>query len=400
MASACAGNRAALIAYVSLLTFMTDSMLHHRAVGETGADWQSLMKCVIWLGAGVIGYFQIPTLRRLTTSPAAVSMLAFVVVSLLSGLYSPTPVYSFGCALSLFSLYVFSGALVSKLSETEFLWAIVLTLTAFLMIGWVVYYESPPFATAEEWSPGGVILRMSGITGQANNLGAVCDIQLGAVFLLWYARRCRLAAAIPFAAVGLISLMASDSRTGMIELGLASMAVLLRPWPLVLGSALLATGLALLTAMAGSFHMEGLLGHFSRTGDPSDVTTLTGRFEIWSFVQQKILDSPIIGWGYNSSKVLITVDLGTASPIDTAHNMLLQSLLSVGLIGTLPVVAFIVYLGIAFVRRPAPFRDFFFIASLVCGVTESYPLGATPTLHTLLLFMTALWPGGVKRSTG
>jgi hypothetical protein len=392
MASACTGSRAALVAYVALVVFITDAAFRSREAGATAADWQSLLKFAVWLGAGLIGYFQMGPLRHLLNSPSAAWLLAFVVVCLLSSVYSLTPAYSLGCGLALLSLYAFARALVRRLSEADILWTLVVTLTAFLVIGWVIYYESPTLGALRERTDEGVVLRMSGIAGHPNGLGTLSAIQLGAIFLLWYAHRCRIAIAFPLAAVGLISLIASDSRTAMFELLLACAAVLLRRWPLVLVGTLLATALI---SFAGSFHMEGLLTQVSRSGEAEEVLNLTGRLEIWDFVLRKILESPIIGWGYSSAKLLLSLhpfEYGLL--VESTHNILLEVLLSVGLIGALPVMALLVHLGIDFVRRPAPFRDFFFIASLVDGLTESQVLGSTPTVLTLLLFMAAFWPSG------
>jgi O-antigen ligase len=399
MASACGGSRAALIAYAALVVFITDAAFRSRAPGETSADWQNLLKFVVWLGAGSIGYFQMQPLRNVLSWPPPTWLLAFVVLCLLSSVYSLTPTYSLGCSLALLSLYPFASALVRKLSEAEILWTLVGALTAFLVTGWVVYYGLPPLgAVWEQVDEGGVVLRMSGIAGHPNELGTLSAIQLGAIFLLWYVHRCRLAIAIPLAAIGLITLIASDSRTAMVELVLASAAVLLRRSPLALGGALLAAALGLLICFAGSFSIDELLGQVSRSGNANEVLSLTGRLEIWNFVLQRILESPIIGWGYNSSKFLLSQHpFVYGLTLETTHNVLLQVLLSVGLVGTLPVMALLVHLGIDLVRRPAPFRDFFYVASLVDALTESNVLGSTPTLFTLLLFMAAFWPARAGR---
>jgi len=40
---------------------------------------------------------------------------------------------------------------------------------------------------------------------------------------------------------------------------------------------------------------------FSRSGDPTEVYTLTGRLEIWDVAWKQINLSPILGYGYNTS---------------------------------------------------------------------------------------------------
>jgi O-antigen ligase len=392
MASASTGSRAALVCYFALVVFITDAAFRQRAL-DGPVDWQSALKLAVWLCAGLIGYFQMRPLRDVLGWPPAAWLLAYVVVWLISSVYSPTPAYTLGYGVALLSLYAFASALVRKLSEAEILWALVVTSSAFLLIGLIAYYELPELGAYQEVTSGGVVLRFSGISGHPNLVGVLSTIQLGAIFLLWYARQCRTAVAISLAAIGFVTLIASDSRTALIELVLASASVLLRGSPLVLGGVLLATGLGLFVDFGSSFHME--LGQFSRSGDPDEVLSLTGRVAIWEFSLQKILESPIVGWGGNSSLVLLTQH----QLVGSTHNALLSMLLSVGLIGTLPIMVVLVRLGIDFVRRPAPFRDFFFVASLVSGLTESYVLGAVPTVATLMFFLTALWPAEVGQET-
>ena len=266
-------------------------------------------------------------------------------------------------------------------------------------MGWV-YYKNPTLGTSEFWTYSGIELRMCGIAGQANNLGSICAKYLGVIFLLWMAGRCRLLVALPLVGLGVVSLVASDARTGMIAIvvGIAISTLAQSFRGLMAASLVAVTGV--IASVIFSFRMDALGSHFSRSGDPTEVFTLTGRLEIWDFVEKEIMERPFLGWGYNASKVILPQHIGFQDGlmVDTAHNMLLQSLLSVGFIGTLPIIAVVIYLFVNMLYRPNRFRDLFFVIIFLSGISDTSALGTTPSILTLLFLMISVMPQLPSRS--
>jgi O-antigen ligase len=399
IARAVGGSTTAIITYLVLVLFITDGQFRARGAGEIGTDWQSALKFALWMGAGIIGVANAPPIRVWLRRPGAICWLAYIVMAMVSSFYAPAPVYSFGCGFAMLCLLPFAFTMVDKLPEGQFLWTLTITLAVFLAIGWVVYYADPTLGSSVFWTYGGIELRMCGIAGQANNLGAICAKYLGAIFLLWLGGRCRLRYALPLAALGIATLSASDARTGMIAVVVASAIVLLaRSMKALIGVAVIAVTGTLAT-LVFSISLDALGSHFSRSGDPTEVYTLTGRIEIWQFIWEKITERPLFGWGYSASKILLPEHLTFQDGlmVDTAHNMLLQSLLSVGFIGTLPAVAIILYLLFNAIYRPYPFRDLFVLIVVISAISDTSALGTTPTVLTLLLFMASLLPSAPAR---
>jgi exopolysaccharide production protein ExoQ len=399
MKRAIEGSRGAVIGYLVLLVFITDAQFRARGAGEIDTDWQSVMKFALWIGAGVIGYAHTPPIRSLLSHPGSALWLIYITIAMISSAYAPTPAYSFGCAFSLLCFFTFAFALIKILSEEEFLWTMMLTFAAFLAVGWIVYFKDPTLGTSEFWTYNGIELRMCGIAGQANNLGSVCAKYLGAIFLLWTSSRCRLIYALPLAALGVASLMASDARTGMIAAVVAMVvATLAQSFRGLIAAALVAvTGL--IATIVFSVRLDALGSSFSRSGDPTEVFTLTGRLEIWDFVEEEILQKPFLGWGYNASKTLLPqhVTFQDGLMVDTAHNMLLQSLLSVGLAGTIPIILVVLYLFFNLLYRPNRFRDLFFVVIFISGISDTSALGTTPSILTLLFLVISILPQGAAR---
>jgi exopolysaccharide production protein ExoQ len=397
---AAAGSQMAIMVYLSLVVFITDAEFRIRGAGETNADWQSILKFGLWVGAGIIGFSNLPRLQCLLTRLGPFLWLAFLAVAVASSAYAPTPAYSFGCAFSLVCFFAFAFAVVELLSEGQILWTIALTFAVFLMAGWAIYYVDPALGISEFPTYSGIELRMCGLAGQANDLGSICAKYLGAVFLLWSTNRCRTTLAIALACLGVSTLVASDARTGMIAITVAIVVATLAGSFRGLVTATLLVVAGSFFATISSLRMDDFGARFSRSGDPTEVFTLTGRLQIWSFVWEKIEQAPLFGWGYNASKVILPQYAGFSDGllVDTAHNMLLQNMLSVGIVGTLPVVALLFYLLFQMILHPYRFRDVFFIIIFTMGLTDTRALGSTPSSLTLLFFIITLVPQPSERN--
>jgi O-antigen ligase len=79
--------------------------------------------------------------------------------------------------------------------------------------------------------------------------------------------------------------------------------------------------------------------------------------------------------------------------VDSAHSLYLQNLLSVGLVGMVPLISLLFYLAYCCCRNLNPFVMFTLIVIVASSVTDTDTIGQTPTLMTLTLFLAAVWPG-------
>ena len=394
LAAAC-GSPAAIMLYGGVLMFLTNAQFRVRGAGDIQGDWQSALKFLVWLGAGVIGAPHMPSFRRLVSQPGSALWLAYILIALVSSMYSPAAGYSFGCALALLCLFAFSFALTTKLSQSQLLWTVAIALTVFNIGGWLVFFVNPDLGVSAAWTTSGLKMRMCGLAGQATNLGAVCAVGVGAVFVLWYEARCSTLAALTLGGFAFATLMKSDARTTEIAT-IAGVGLVLasRRAGMVVAGALAATAAVVLLQVFPK--LPGLLGaQFSRSGDPTEVFTLTGRLEIWDFAWQQIMLSPILGYGYNSSKVVLGSHIGFENGlmVDSAHNMYLQNLLSVGVLGLVPLIGLLAYLLYTCFRRPIPIVLYTLVIVLVSSISDTDAIGTTPTLVTVLLFAVSVWPG-------
>jgi O-antigen ligase len=393
LAAAC-GSPAAMMIYLGALAFLIDAQFRVRGAGDIQGDWQSALKFLVWLGAGVIGAPHLPPLRKLLSHPGSALWLAYITVALMSGLYSPAAGYSFGCALALLCLFAFSFALIKTLSQSQLLWTLTVSLAIFNLGGWIVFFALPELGTSAAWTTSGLMMRMCGLAGQATNLGALCTTAVGAVFILWWTGRCSLIAALLLGGFAFATLVKSDARTAEIAaMAAIGLVMVSRSLKLVVGGSFMAASLVILLQLFPK--IPGMLGaQFSRSGDPTEVYTLTGRLDIWDFAWQQIKLSPIIGYGYNSSKVVLGGHIGFQNGlmVDSAHNLYLQNLLSVGCLGLVPLIGVLFYLAYRSCTRPVPIVLYTLVTILISSISDTDSIGTTPTLLTLMFFIVSIWP--------
>jgi O-antigen ligase len=241
----------------------------------------------------------------------------------------------------------------------------------------------------------GILLRMCGLAGQPTNLGAVCASAVGVAFVLWYTGRCSTLTAIVLGGFAFATLLKSDARTTEIAavVGIALIIVARSIWLVASGALAAVVGLIILQTVPEAGMLLG--AQFSRSGDPAELTTLTGRLQIWDFAWSQIKLSPILGYGYNSSKVVLGSHIGFQDGlmVDSAHNLYLQNLLSVGTIGMVPLIGLLGYLSYRCLIKPIPIVLYTLIAILISSVSDTDSIGTTPTLLTISFFVISVWPG-------
>jgi O-antigen ligase len=139
----------------------------------------------------------------------------------------------------------------------------------------------------------GGIERFRGILNGPNDVGVLLLLTVGPALVCWRSADRRnkwLLAALIAGSLGACA--AADSRSPMI--GLTVGAILYCIWR-YRAKSMLAIGAGLALAIAAAF----LMGHqFSAYVDRGNVTTLTGRTEMWQFVIGAIFRHPIRGYGY------------------------------------------------------------------------------------------------------
>jgi O-antigen ligase len=385
------GRPYAIATILVLVLLLTDAKFEvSRETFE--ATWQSVMKVAVWAALVGLACLRWRSVARILRKPEIILLFAYATIALVSALWSEVPAFSGAAAVGLFAYGALACIVVIDLREETAIRLFVWALLAFVCAGITCAAVAPDFA----WLPvsldeSGSGYRLQGFASHPNVLGQITAIM---ILMAVTARRKALIGRVTFYSslgFGVASLLATGSRTALVAI--------LTAWGLVasrnsrIGGAVAIAGLGVmslvlvLAACDALPNIEGLFGKLSRTGSESEILTLTGRTDVWDIVWTQIMQKPFFGWGYYGTEQLITSGLDPIFKVQAkhAHNMFLQSILSVGFLGSLPGFAYILLLTSRFVTHPDPTRDQITLFILVTGFSEADVFGL-PAAATLIFY--------------
>ncbi|MGO4573835.1 O-antigen ligase family protein [Microvirga sp. 2TAF3] len=374
----------------AFIIFALNFNFRQRELGVTGLDWQNGVKLASWsvlLTLGLIRWRQIAFFLK---EPAFCLSFAYATVALASACWSEVPAYTAASATGLFAYLALACFVANDLSESAALRIMVWALGTYVAIGLTGGILVPGITwlapSAEE-----SLNRLQGFSGHPNVFGQEIGVFITITLIAWRSRLIGKLVSYFLLMLGAVAILATGSRTTLLALMIAWGAVVLRSSrhgsiAVFLGACCLSI-ILMIAAVGGLSDLGDLLSQLSRTGHEREIFTLTGRTEVWSTVWDLILQKPFFGWGYNGTEELISSNMSpsfTGTAVN-AHNMFLQSLLSLGFLGSLPGFALFALLVTRFFTHPDPARDQLTIFLLVAGMGE-VELFVTPVLLTLVTF--------------
>ena len=344
-------------------------------------DLQSYAKFAFLLlvfAVGVVSFNRITEILLTTTGKLLALYASFAALSFL---YSITPTTTLGASFGIVAWMLFAAVLTQRFEEDEILNLILTSLAMVILASWVIYLAFPELGRFKMTL--GNSIRFTGVTDRPNNAGGIAATYI-AVFAYHRFMRPRtgmerdkvlqlLQLTVLPLAIGMLLL--SGSRGALLSLCGALFTLVLarhRSFPIVATIAVSMTLLYLYVPNPLAL-AESLLVSASRSGQLSEIMTLTGRTAIWDFVWSRISEAPWIGYGYRAGGEVIAqgfYDQWGNNWASGAHNMWLQSLLDIGFLGTSILAAIFVYSGYLYFQRPYPIRDIFFAITILKGLLE------------------------------
>jgi O-antigen ligase len=384
------GGPKTMVALFLLVLLITDLSVRQRTLSDTSVDPQNMLKMAIWGSGLLVALLNWRHLRAGLREPAVVMMVLMTLWFVATSIYSPIRLYSFGSAVAFLSVVLFAVVVRRVVPESLLLRSSIILLTIMLLVGLALYVVAPDRAMAE--MEGGSIRRLAAPFGTPNSLGRVSAIVivLAMLAVMSGVLRWRSPEVLVAVAAGLACLYLSQSRTAMAALGLGLLILHLagRPRQLLLAG-VLAGFVALLIAILG-VDIADVLRLFSRTGHVSEVTTLTGRTDIWSFAWSQIVKEPVFGYGHASSKHLFPLLFHQYWGWTTthAHNMWLQIWFTTGLVGVVLLAGVFIAQSRYWLQTRDPGSLALLVFVFVIGLAEAAHIAGAPTVLTA---MWALW---------
>ena len=350
---------------------------------------QTGLKLVLWASMGLVGLARLPQLWPLMKDRALLSIGVFALFAITSTLWSPTPVYSAIGSIGFTAALLFACAAAVEISTEAIYRTVVVSFVVYFLLNIVASIILPDTA----WLPAygeRDLPRLQGISSHPNILGKeMASFICLCIPLALNKDKMRTAFLLGVLAICVIVVTQSRTSLGAILIALV-LPLVIHP-KIVLSITLIVCAVIGLGSLAIAIDfipdLRSILDGASRSSDASEILTLTGRTELWGYVWDKILEAPFFGHGFGSASMVLSPQWWGAPDAGVgAHNTWLQSLLIVGVIGTIPFIWFHVELLLRWRgKRPSMTR---FLSSylLILGLTE-VEIAAHPVMLTITTFL-------------
>jgi O-antigen ligase len=352
---------------------------------EDGRDWQNMIKIGVWGCMLLPCLFNWRPIVRFWRDPGFATFLAFVVLSVASSAWSAVPVLTFASAVGLFVYLIFGSLIAGVISERTAMRTLIGSLAAYCIINWIVAALAPDMGF---WDTGESYLRLQGISGHPNLLGAQMAIFLCLLIGAYGRSYISRVAFLVLLGLGIVTLLGTQSRTSILSLVLSVAAVHYRR-SFFIGAL---TCLVILTFVVMTDHLDQLISLFVREGNAD---ALAGRTDIWDYLGQKIAERPLFGYGFNAFEATAELDIPnlnnpmsstSGQPPSHPHNNFLEVLFSGGIVTMLPFMAWIVLMIKRWLLAPNVLRDLIILFLLFDSFTEVNVAGS-PWLVSIVLFI-------------
>lgn len=390
------GRPWALAIFLAVVLIVPNISFQSRELGTLSMNPQNILKLSLWFAMAVVALFRFRVYAFLLRHQLIWPILAFGMLGIGSVLISPVPAYSLASVLGFVSTLAFACLIAVELPETLIFKVVLWSFAGYVAMNLLAVVALPDTS----WmSPDGgdEAYRLQGLSSHPNVLAK----EMAAFLCLLYPlaiRQRRIGQISPLMIYGLtfagvLVILASGSRSSLVALCAASVLPVIL-WSsysrMMTISSLILIALGVLALSTGSVpDMRTVLDALSRSGDASEILTATGRTELWSYVWEKYLESPIFGHGFDSAEYVLEHDWWGAPDAGIgAHNAVLQSLLTTGLAGT----CFFVLWTLFLVRSLLVFADavthYITVYLIILGLTE-VEIIIHPVLLTVVVFLAA-----------
>lgn len=357
-------------------------------------DWQSLARlAVLALGCGYAVFHFRLALGRLTRFPMA-WLLLYIAWAWLALPGAIALNYAAAACLTLTSSALFTAVLLERTSGESIVKAVVATLAALSAVCWIAQFAWPELTNVLEvladieparWRLGGVM--------HANSLGAHCALAIGLLCVGRSVWKWPWRPIVLLTAYFSATMLATNSRTAVLTLGATLSFFAVRKAPVVLPLAGTALASAFLVGEWSGADWSRPLAFLSREGTTDELTSLTGRTELWAMALDSIAQSPVWGWGFGCSRFVLF--MGPMSvPALHPHNMFLDTMIETGIIGGLIHLAMVLALVRRLITNPCPFPDMILLLVVVMGMTEVPVFNQLPEAFTLTWMLALGWQRG------
>ncbi len=305
--------------------------------------------------------------------------------------FKEVAVVSQSAALIFLGYLLFAASIATSFKLETVLRLLLLASCVFLLVSWFLFLVIPSKGVFLEHTVIGTQVPRMGGTAHPNVVGREGAIAvLIAAGLLrmigpWKQHPIQTLFLFGMVALGLATLVATKSRTSTLAM-IFALGLLLgdrfftRRGILIagLGAASIFGGILIAEMIYdGQFLSEKILDKVTKTGRADELTSATGRTEIWGHALELLWERPLTGWGLDSAASL---DIAAAS----THNLLLNIAFSAGLIAAAIGMMLILWTAVYGMSSSTPVIRGLCGYVLISGIVEDTVLESFPGTLTIL----------------
>ena len=377
-----------------LVVFFNGSDFRGDSGEEFTVHWQIYVQLGISLLTGVVGLmFLLPkTYRYFLVFPGILATIEMLVYGFTMP-FAVEKAYSLASYASLVSTIIFAAAGLKVLGGFRLMSAFLAGLMTYLVGSWFVYFFVPSIGVFQEQVTVDTVFERMGGLGHPNELGFYSAYAVLLTLAMANAGRIRWSVATPMALFAVATLLTCYSRTAMVGCS-CGLLVMFHERLRMRGNALAFAGLAmggLLAAfvLMGTGKLDGMIAKglekITKSGSTEELTTATGRTEIWAGALSVIGDKPLTGYGYGAARFVME-DFSFH-----AHNVVLNAAIFGGILGAMVMLSIILYFVGSMIYRRTVDIDGLTTCMLVGGMVDGLLGDPTPAASILLWFIMLFW---------
>ncbi|WP_417745132.1 O-antigen ligase family protein [Rosistilla oblonga] len=394
---ATSGSGRLVTSFVGLLVFAVVFLNAADFRGDTGEEfsvhWQIYLRLLICAVCGGTGILLVSkSYRAFLTFPGFLItlLIAWIGVTLP---FSVDRTYSLAAYVSLGAVAMLIPAAMQILGGYRYLMIVAAGLMTFIVGSWIAYLVFPEIGIFKEQITQTEVLERMGGLGHPNELGLYSAFTTVLFAVLGYGRRLSYLIVVPAMLLSLVTLVVCFSRTSM-GITLVGLLVVYRK-ELFTQQTVIATLLLAILAIppifvvAGNGGFDWLVGDalekLSKSGTADELTTATGRTDIWAYAIQRIGEQPLHGYGYMTARFVME------KYSYHCHNIVLNMCLNTGVIGGMTLLSMVLYFVYAIYHDPRYEVDGLVAVILAGGLIDGLLFAAVPSAAVLIWFSALLW---------
>ena len=261
---------------------------------------------------GLYGFLFVPKVRSVFFSFPGAWVLGLLVFLTLGTICSPYRSYALPYLITTSAITLFSPYAFYALGTRRFVNVVLASMALTLVGSWFLYLAMPEYGVMIEYtSLTASVPRMAGTT-HPNILAGVVVLMMVIVSYLGFEGKRSWWFCLPLLAIGVATLSLTGTRVAVVAAAVSLLTVYRSFWmrkdvlPITaaLTVAALVTALFLFSEEGNNPIAKSLVGS-TRSGDIEEISSFTGRAEIWEYVINMIHERPLQGYGPGVSKIYL-----------------------------------------------------------------------------------------------